>query len=728
MNLSRRRNRFLRARVEVAICVLPWISGVAAAQAQPPVANGSVVYECENNICGTWTWDNGNYDGHWANGSIATLTVQSFSVQSVTLTRTDTSKSASSGLTAVYTGQVSSQGNSIVNGSVTYTWPGHGGFPKTVAWSGNWGASAKFTITTVAGNGSVGDSGDDGPATSAALASPLAIAVDPAGNLYIADQANNRIRKVIPDGTITTIAGTGVAGFGGDGGPATAALLNQPTNVFVDAMGDILIADQFNGRIRKISNGIITTVAGNGSEGYCGDGGPATSACLGPEGTLDVVADVAGNFYIADVASCRIRKVTNGIINTFAGNGICGYSGDGGPATSASLSAPQSMALNSAGELFIADLNNSRIRKVTGGIISTVAGTGVAGYSGDGGPATSAAITYPRGLCVDNSGNVYFSDHTNNVVRVLLRNGTIFTVAGNFSSVYSGDNGPATIAGINPWGIAIASSGAVYVSDRSNERIRLLTPMLQTPAISAGGVVSASAFGEFASVAPGSWIEIYGSNLASNTRGWAGSDFDGVNAPTSLDGTSVTIGSESAFVDYISPGQVNAQVPSNIATGIQQIIVKTAGGTSSPFNITVNTVQPGLLAPASFNLNGIQYVWAVFPDGTFVLPEGAISGVSSRPAKPGDTIILYGIGFGPVTPDIPAGQIVQEGNMLSDPLQISVGGTLASLSYSGLASTLIGLYQFNVVVPDVAAGDAAPLTLNLNGTGGTQTLYIAVQN
>jgi uncharacterized protein (TIGR03437 family) len=249
------------------------------------------------------------------------------------------------------------------------------------------------------------------------------------------------------------------------------------------------------------------------------------------------------------------------------------------------------------------------------------------------------------------------------------------------------------------------------------------------PAISAGGVVSASAFGEFTSVAPGSWIEIYGSNLASDTRGWAGSDFSGVNAPTSLDGTSVYIGGQAAFVDYISPGQVNAQVPSSVATGVQQITVETASGTSAPFNITVNAVQPGLDAPASFNVNGIQYAVALFPDNvTYVLPTGAIPGVASRPAQPGDTVMLYGVGFGPVTPDIPAGQIVQESNMVSDSLKISVGGMAASLSYSGLAPNLIGLYQFNVVIPNVSASGAAPLTFTLDGAAGTQTLYIAVQD
>lgn len=248
------------------------------------------------------------------------------------------------------------------------------------------------------------------------------------------------------------------------------------------------------------------------------------------------------------------------------------------------------------------------------------------------------------------------------------------------------------------------------------------------PQIASGGVVSASAFGGFASVAPGSWIEIYGSNLAVDARPWAGTDFNGVNAPTSLDGTSATIGGLPAFIDYISPGQVNAQVPSNVATGSQQITLKTAGGTSSPLSITVNALQPGLLAPGSFDLNGIQYAVALFPDGTYVLPPGAISGLSSGPAKPGDTIVLYGVGFGPVTPGIPAGQIVQQSNTLASKFEVSIGGMPATVSYSGLAPNYVGLYQFNVVVPNIASSDAAPLTFTLDGIAGTQTLYIAVQN
>jgi uncharacterized protein (TIGR03437 family) len=247
-----------------------------------------------------------------------------------------------------------------------------------------------------------------------------------------------------------------------------------------------------------------------------------------------------------------------------------------------------------------------------------------------------------------------------------------------------------------------------------------------------GNVVSASAFGGFASVAPGSWMELYGGGLATSTRPWAGSDFSGSNAPTSLDNVKVNIGGQQAFVYYISPTQINAQVPSNVATGTQQVIVTNPSGSSTSYPITVNALQPGLLAPSSFAVNGKQYVVAQFSDGSFVLPPGTLAGTTTRQAKPGETIVIYGVGFGPVKDsggqNIPAGTVVSAANQLANPLSLSVGGSAATLSYQGLAPGYVGLYQFNVTVPNIANNDLALLTYTLNGTSGTQTLYLAVHN
>jgi sugar lactone lactonase YvrE len=324
-------------------------------------------------------------------------------------------------------------------------------------------------ITTVAGNGTFGFSGDNGPATGAQFTSPDGVAVDSAGNLYIEDSGNRRIRKV-SNGVITTVAGNGTPGFSGDNGPATSAQLNGPEGIAVDSAGNLYIGDSGNYRIRKVSGGVITTVAGNGTEGYSGDNGPATSAQL--RWVRGVAVDSAGNLYIADSGNDRIRKVSGGVITTVAGNGTYGYSGDNGPATSARLRSPTGVAVDSAGNLYIADQSNSRIRKISNGVITTVAGSGTFGYSGDDGPATSAQLRFPTGVAVDSAGNIFIADSDNMRIRK-VSNGVITTVAGNGTFGHSGDNGPATSAQLAPpRGIAVDSAGNVFIADRDNFRIR----------------------------------------------------------------------------------------------------------------------------------------------------------------------------------------------------------------------------------------------------------------
>jgi len=253
----------------------------------------------------------------------------------------------------------------------------------------------------------------------------------------------------------------------------------------------------------------------------------------------------------------------------------------------------------------------------------------------------------------------------------------------------------------------------------------------QTPVIRTSlGVISASGYGGFSALAPGTWMEIYGTNLANvRLQNWAAADFNGNTAPTALGGTTVTIGGQPAFIDYVSPGQVNAQVPSNIATGPQPVIVQTPGGTSAAYTITVNTTEPGLLAPAVFDLGGQQYVAALDTNGTtYVLPTGAVSGIAAAPAQPGQTIVFYGVGFGTVTPNSPAGQIVTASNQLNGTFEIFFNGVPGTVKFAGLVYGYLGLYQFNVVVPNVAASNTVPVTFSLNGTLGTQTLVIPIQN
>jgi uncharacterized repeat protein (TIGR01451 family) len=343
--------------------------------------------------------------------------------------------------------------------------------------------SASGVITTFAG----GAVGDGGLGVFAFLNQPSGVARDNAGNTYVADTSNHRVRKVAPDGTITTVVGTGQTGFSGDGGAATNAQLNSPRAVALDAFGNLYIADASNYRVRKVDrDGNVTTVAGNGvCCGHTGDGGAATSAQIGLAYGLAV--DASGNLYISDIDNNVVRKVgVSGIITTVAGNGTYGYSGDGGSATSAAMRDPYSLALDAAGNLYIADRYNYRIRMVaTSGIMTTVAGNGNCCFSGDGGPATSAELEAPAGVAVDATGNLYIADTYNNRIRKVSTDGAIMTVAGSGAYGYSGDGGPATAATFRyPYAISVDASGNIAVTDQMNNALRLLTPAGTQPVLS----------------------------------------------------------------------------------------------------------------------------------------------------------------------------------------------------------------------------------------------------
>ena len=335
-------------------------------------------------------------------------------------------------------------------------------------------------ITTVAGTGTSGGGGGNGfPAIGTQLGAAYAVAVDVAGNLFFADRPNSTVRRVdAGSGLITTVAGNGGFGFAGDGGSAERATLGGPAGVAVDAAGNLFIADFGNHRVRRVDadTGVITTVAGTGTAGFGGDDGPATSAALSQPSSVSV--DAAGNLYIADTLNNRVRRVdaATGTIRTVAGTGTAGFGGDGGPAAEAPLFAPGGVAVDAAGNLYIADTHNQRIRRVEAdtGVITTVAGTGTFGYAGDDGPATSAQLNLPAGLAVDAAGNVYIADtHNQRVRRVDVDTGLITTVAGTGTQGYGGDGGPAAGAALNsPAGVAMDAAGNLFIADTFNDRVR----------------------------------------------------------------------------------------------------------------------------------------------------------------------------------------------------------------------------------------------------------------
>ena len=333
-------------------------------------------------------------------------------------------------------------------------------------------------ISTYAGTGAAAYTGDGGAATSATLSGPAGVAVASNGDVFVADVANNVIRKVaFATGIISTVAGNGAAGFSGDGGLATSAGIKTPQDIFVATNGDLYSADTGHHRVRKVTaaTGIITTVAGSGNPGSTGDGGVAILARLDtPDG---IVVATNGDMYIGDRSNNKVRKVTalTGIITTYAGTGTAGYSGDGGAATAARLNLPQGLDLAANDDLYIADTGNNVIRKVAAatGVITTYAGTGTAGFTGDGGAATSARLSGPQAVRLDATGNLYIADTANNRIRLVSAAGVISTVAGTGTAGSAGDGGSPTAAQINaPAGITVSSTGVYYIGDTGNNKIR----------------------------------------------------------------------------------------------------------------------------------------------------------------------------------------------------------------------------------------------------------------
>lgn len=574
---------------------------------------------------------------------------------------------------------------------------------------------AGSNISTVAGNGGFSSSGDGGPATGAQLNTPLGVAVDAAGNLYIADSLNNAIRKVSANGVMSTFAGNSVPGSSGDGGAPTAAQLNGPQGVAVDAAGNVYVADTVNHKVRKISGGAISTFAGSGTAGFSGDGGAAASASL--NAPFSVAVDAAGNVYIAEFGNSRVRKVdSKGIITTVAGNGVSAYGGDGGPALSAQLNGPQGVAVDSAGNLYIADTANNRVRQVTpGGAISTIAGNGLAGFAADGVQSTNTQMGNPTGVAVDTFGNLYIADG-NARVRKVYTSGLIATIAGTGVRGYSGDGGVGTQARLSaPSAVAVSAAGNVYVADTLNNAVRLL----QVGGFGIGVQAVANAASSLSGpIAPGEVIVIYGSGMGPDqlTQNQpAGNGF----LPTNLAGTTVLIDGAFAPIIYTSANLVAAVAPFATTGSIAQLFVQYQGQGSAAFNLSVATVTPGL-----FTLNGSGAGQAAA-----VNQDGSLNG-AAHAAKAGSFVSLYVTGAGQTNPGGSDGHLAAVPLPLPVlPVTVTIGGKSAPINYAGASpGTVEGIMQVNAQIPSgLAAGNAAVVVQV--GTSSTQPgVTVSVSN
>ena len=562
-----------------------------------------------------------------------------------------------------------------------------------------------YNIATVAGGGhsrGTDNLGDGGQALMSSLTGNAnGLCVDGNGNLYIADTGDYVIRKVTSGGVITVVAGdVNGSGYYGDGGSAIGAGLNQPLSVAADSQGNLYIADFLNSRVRKVSAaGTISTVAGGGTNITLG--GLATQTNL--DGAATVAVDSAGNLFIGvntgGGASAHVLKVTpDGIISGVAGtNGaVFGQLGDGGPATNAFITIA-GLAVDGRGNVYIADFGDNRIRMVApNGIITTVAGNGTSNFSGDGGPATSAGLNRPSGVAVDSNGNLFIADTNDYRIRRVAADGTISTMAGTGIPGSSGDGGPAASATINlAYGLAIAPSGTLYFpSSRPSDGaqvVRSLTPVRVPPTIAPGGI--APVYSTVSTIQPGEWVSIFGSNLSAGTQLWQ-NDF-----PKSLAGTQVTINGRPAYLSYVSPSQINLQAPDDTATGPVDVVVTAPGG-SATAKVTLAPVAPSFCLLDTKHVAGLilrQDGSGAYGGGTYDIigPTGNSLGYQTVAAKAGDVLELFGVGFGPTNPPVPAGQAFSGAAPAVNSVQVLINNTPVAPVFAGISEP--GLFQFNIV-------------------------------
>ena len=645
-------------------------------------------------------------------------------------------------------------------------------------------------ISTFAGNAMLfsGSNGDGGPATSALFSWPagqsyLGVAIDGAGNLYISDvnSGSGRVRKVDPSGTISTYAGAGF-GDGGDGGPAATAGVRTAAGLAVDSQGNLYIADTVGQRVRKVNAaGTISTVAGTGVSNYTGDGGPAVSATLSVP--VGVAVDAQGNLYITEAGNAvygpRVRKVdTAGNISTVAGNGKTGFLGDGGPALNAEFGINlQGVAVDKAGNLYIADYGNYRIRKVdASGTITTIAGNGQPGRSGNGGLASNALVE-PSGMVVDASGNLYISDYFSSQIRKITFGAkppglsvsasslyfasifghnaspqpqlvTVSTAGSPISYTISATtqsgaawlnvSGSGTTPGtsqvmidVSPGGAALAAgtyTGTVtftpttpgYSPVTVAVTLVLSATIPATPSIT--GVVNGASF-TAGSMTPNTYVTIQGTNLASTTDTWNKSIVGGA-LPTSLSGVTVNFSNTPAYVSYISPTQINVLAPP-FAVGAVGVQVNNNGAFASS-----RTLGVAPESPAVFVLNGGQAI-ATRQDYTYAVKNGTIAGLATTPAKPGDVLILWGTGFGFTNPVALPGSVTPSDTTYStvQSIAVTINNVPATVYGAALAPGFAGLYQVAIQVPaSLSNGDWPLVATTQDGFSSPTGVILTVHN
>ena len=560
-------------------------------------------------------------------------------------------------------------------------------------------------IRTVAGDGYLHAVGDGGLATAAILHQPSSVALDGSGNLYIADTGTQRVRQVLASGSVATLAGIGIPVWGTalEQVPAVSSGLNYPMGVAVDSRANVLIADTDNHNIREVGTGGLTFTVMGTSQGGTGPSGllPTQTQLRAPEG---VCFDRSGALYVVDSSNHRVlRLIPGGVPQLVAGNGSPGYGGDGGPAQSAQLNQPAACAVDSGGNLFLADTLNHRIRKVTAaGIISTVAGTGDAGFSGDEGPSASAGIQAPRGVATDDSGNLYLSDTGNHRIRMVTPDGVIHTIAGQGTPGFLGDGGAATAALLaSPGGLSLDASNALYFADTGNDRVRRLVAGTPVPTSSSvpgsPGFSAANAASLLAGpIAPGEVLALTGTGLGPATAATA--TFDAGTLPTQLGGSEVHFDGAAAPLFYAQASQINLQAPYALSgKSTTHAEVWYEGTLVGALDLTVAATAPGL------------YPVALNPDGT--------ANSAAHPAGASDILTLYATGEGLTDGPNWTGRTAQAPYPRPVlPVNVKIANVAAPQVDAFSAPGVVGILQVNVTLPPGLPSGQASLQFSVGST------------